>query len=296
LRKKSSPPVRTPKGAKNEGGSAENGGADTAKLGIDYRKHAAQFHHNEPVWNALLKTDFTRSKNTIATRTGLVAYGLAFAGRHMPASSIDVAEDWSPMHSLVILKVGYAINVVAQADAFFQGRTRVLDAPPSIITLTEQRRWLKGEACRYLMWLSEAIMRASPSALWQKSSPERRRNAHHIFFLSRDCHLKCPALIEYHSDDLSGRRYAHHCECPALLESLPPYKPISTASYIMQYVYSNHTKNPCYTNSSIATSETARQSCYFFRITNNISMRREDGISDPKQRKTRHDTERLHWF
>jgi hypothetical protein len=104
----------------------------------------------------------------------------------------------------MILKVGYAVSEVGHAEVFFKGRTNVVGVPPSLHKQGDQRSWLKKMACEYLMRLSGAIMRASPSAVWlTESSPARKRNAHQIFFLSRGCHLDCPALIKYHSDDLT---------------------------------------------------------------------------------------------
>jgi hypothetical protein len=164
------------------------------------------------VWNALPRMDLAsadepcsskRTKNTNATLAGLVAYGLAYAGRRVPLR-FDLADDWHKMRTLMILKVGYAVSEVGHAEVFFKGRTNVVGVPPSLHKQGDQRSWLKKMACEYLMRLSGAIMRASPSAVWlTESSPARKRNAHQIFFLSRGCHLDCPALIKYHSDDLT---------------------------------------------------------------------------------------------
>jgi uncharacterized membrane protein len=198
------------KSAKLKGGSSR--GPGSAKLGIAFRLHVSNFHLQEPVWNALPRMDLAsadepcsskRTKNTNATLAGLVAYGLAYAGRRVPLR-FDLADDWHKMQTLMILKVGYAVSEVGHAEVFFKGRTNVVGVPPSLHKQGDQRSWLKKMACEYLMRLSDAIMRASPSAVWlTESSPARKRNAHQIFFLSRGCHLDCPALIKYHSDDLT---------------------------------------------------------------------------------------------
>jgi hypothetical protein len=198
------------KAAKLKGGSSR--GPGSAKLGIAFRLHVSNFHLQEPVWNALPRMDLAsadepcsskRTKNTNATLAGLVAYGLAYAGRRVPLL-FDLADDWHKMRTLMILKVGYAVSEVGHAEVFFKGRTNVVGVPPSLHKQGDQRSWLKKMASEYLMRLSDAIMRASPSAVWlTESSPARKRNAHQIFFLSRGCHLDCPALIKYHSDDLT---------------------------------------------------------------------------------------------
>jgi hypothetical protein len=190
------------------------------KLHLDFRKHVEQCHATEPVWNAVPRMDLatsdngsvaavtaTRAKSSIATRAGLVNYGLSFANRHMPPMGIDLADDWLAMRNVMLVKVGYALHVVSEASVYLRKRTTVLNAPTySMLSATEvvkkQRLWLKTEAVNYLIQLSRAILNASPSDQWNRSSRERRVNAHHIFFFARDYHRACPALLDYQPNDL----------------------------------------------------------------------------------------------
>jgi hypothetical protein len=194
---------------KTVGKSTDPHNINIAKLGKAFLVHVADFHATEPVWNAVPKMDLasssdavslvsSRSKSKLATRAGLVNYGLCFAGRHMPALPIDLAEDWAAMRYVMIAKVSYAIGIVADASTYLRGRTSVLNAPDK----ATGRSWLKGEAAAYLVSLIAAIVNASPSERWKLSTRARRINAHHIFFLVRDDHRSCPALLVYKPGEL----------------------------------------------------------------------------------------------
>jgi hypothetical protein len=186
----------------------------------DFQNHSDHYHSLEPVWNTIPRQDLASSddgtlapvtsgrvKSKIATVAGLVNYGLSYSNRHMPALPIDLGEDWSVMRYVMFLKLGNATAVVKDGSVYLRGRTAVLNAPldPSWSESkknTKQRNWLKQEALRYITQLCMALAFASPSNEWMRSTRERRRNSHHIFFAHRDNHRTCPALLVYRPNDL----------------------------------------------------------------------------------------------
>jgi hypothetical protein len=168
---------------------------------INLQKHGLDYHATEAVWNTVPRI---REKSTIATRDGLVNYGLSFANRHWPAEpTIEFGGDWNTMRFLMVAKFGMALHIVMEANVYLRGRTIILNAPefPELSDAPRskaQRLWLKrGSRLR-------ATADFSPSELWRNSSRERRVNAHHIFFFARDYHRACVALLKYRPNDLPG--------------------------------------------------------------------------------------------